>query len=222
MRAVQEADTALALAIGATAEDVVNLDPWPDAFPMGTVATDALLARIDRHPRMREAHAALEQARLAMAQGRHVSRWDPEIGASVGMDRDRDEAVMDFWLGFKLPMGARVRNLRAAAARNVSSAELHATAVRDELMADARSMSNRVTALLESLKWSDLSLTSAREAAAVATAAYQAGNGTMLEWLDAQQSVEEARLDHIGLQASALEVFDELDRWTALGKGVTP
>lgn len=162
-----------------------------------------LLAAIDRFGPMQLATAQAEAAASAIDLARAEKRPDWTVGAAYGQrSGGRDDMVM-LEVGIGLPLFTRNRQDRGIAAREADYQA--AIAIREDLRQREAAQIAADVARWEGLKrqvalHEDALLPLARDRAAVALAAYQAG-GPLQPWLDARRdelAVHLAHASHLG------------------------
>ena len=176
-------------------------------------ALDALLAGIERHPELVEAHFEIESARNSVALADEMYWPDWRIEAMYGWRQEYDEMVT-VQLGIDLPVfrGRRQdRESGAARAQLAAHEATHASHARD-LRSMAGAAHAAWSASRERLaRYDDAIVPRSNARAEAALAAYRSGKAELMDVIGARRGALEASLMRLELQMEMLKAQVELE-----------
>lgn len=198
--------------VAAVSVDAPSL-PQPPALP-------ALLAGLDRHPELREAHLEIETARNAVALAEEMYWPDWRIEAMYGWRQEYDEMVT-LQLGIDLPVFRGKRQNRETGAARAELAEHEATHAghQRELGAMVTAGHAAWSTARERLERYDEAIVPRSNARAeAALAAYRSGKAELMDVIGARRGALEASLMRLELQMEMLKAQIDLQYLNGQGE----
>ena len=171
-----------------------------------------LLARLDRHPELREAHFEIETARNSLALAQEMVWPDWRIEAMYGWRQEYDEMVT-VQLGIDLPVfrGRRQNRETGAAQAELAAHEATHAGHARELGAMAAAAHAAWSASRERLARYDTVIVPRSAARAeAALAAYRSGKAELMDVIGARRGAVEASLMRLELQMEMFKALVEL------------
>lgn len=176
-------------------------------------AQEALEARIDNAPALRQAH--LDMQRLGALADLENARRMPDITVSAGVQRAQDQGRNQAVIGISVPLpffDTNRGNLAEALGRQYK-AEDEARAIELRLRADVAAARQRhATASAEVAVLQSEILPGAQSAFDAARKGFEMGKFDYLETLDAQRTLLQARTQHLRSVADVHRSATDLDR----------
>jgi len=212
-------------AAAARLAQVLRLDPSVDLVPAGPELVPLELAEagtglsgliaqaLAARPELRQA-AAVAEAAGAERRGTTVGPWIPTLGAQAGISGlggGRDEAWGDFddardyqiGLSWRLGPGGLFDRPRVRAAQAREQAmRLEAEKSSDEVVRQVVEIHNRIQSLRDQLKLTERAMESAGELFQLSRSRREYGVGVVLEAIQAEQELTQARLEHLRVVAA--------------------
>ncbi len=187
----------------------------PQALSAGTVPSlDALRRKLgESNPEMAAARAEAGRA----AETRRAAVWGvfPDVFAGVYGERELDKSARGFSLGLSIPLWNANRPLIARSRADESRAEAALRVLEIELQNDLdRDFRDFQLASEQAEIYRARLLPAARESLRLARLAYEEGETSFLELLDAQRTYREAVAEWIDLRREASASFAEVRRLT--------
>lgn len=205
-REAQLAQLALAQYVGAPLEEAFELAPTP-AGREAALSLSQALARLDDHPQLRalaaRVHGTQARERAAAAQSR------PTVALSASLSAQHEQrfgrtAGVGLQLTIPLHDAGLAQAQQAAARAQTQAAQAREAATRHTLELAVAQQYTQLRATRSELAATEALLVAARAAEEHAAGRYQAGVGLLLEWLDAQAAVAQARTEHVHAQNAVL------------------
>lgn len=188
------------------AYDAVAGTLLPDAPP----SLDASLARLAGRPDLR---ALAHQAEAAELESKAAARgWIPEVTLGVGTKRVNENSGALIALSIPLPVFDRQQaaDQRAAAQAQSARAEYRTNQARAE--GELRGLHHQLEQLIAATaQYRQQAVVPSADLVRIAESAYQAGESTILELLDAYQGALEAETTALDLEWKAREARIEFD-----------
>ena len=182
---------------------------WPESGAVGT--RDAERARLRSNPRLAAARAlseAAEEARIA-------AKWGivPDLRAGVFGENEIDRDAIGFSFGLSVPLwnANRPTIARAGAEASLAAAEHRRLEIELEASLDA-ALSAFALASEQSEAYRARLLPAARESLRIAQLAYEEGETSYLELLDAQRTYREAVTEFLDVNRQAAASYSEIRR----------
>lgn len=203
---------ALAGQWGDTAPGFAGVAGDVDTIPE-RAALPELLGRLEQAPALRAAGLELERRRALAELER--SRAVPDLTLSVGAKHDREQGHTQAIVGLSIPLPLLDRNqgaLQEAGQRTrKAEAELQAAGLR--LQAELQAASTRLSTARTALQLLRSSvLPAARQAHDAARQGFEAGKFGLLDIVDAQRSLLQARARYLNTLAGAHQAATTIDR----------
>ncbi|MEW6589875.1 MAG: TolC family protein [Pseudomonadota bacterium] len=218
-RAELERDSARLMALtGVVQAPVLQGDLLPPALP----ALDAALERLDRHP---ELQALARRAEAADLDGRAAQRGAlPEVTVGVGPKQVESGGARDtgvaFSLSVPLPVFDRQQAGRQRAAAEAQQARAEYRLAKARAEGELRGLHRQAEGLrATAADYRSQTLIASPELLRIAEAAYQGGESSLLELLDAYRGALETETTALELEKRARDARIEFDLLTG---SVTP
>ncbi|WP_181373295.1 TolC family protein [Massilia glaciei] len=204
-----------------TGDPASPAEPAGDLIPPEPQALELLLARIDQRPALR----AHERRAGASELDRQAARraWIPDVTIGLGQKSAENGGARDSGtvLSVSVPLPffdrGQTGQQRAAAQADISRSE--ARLLRTRLDGDARALWQQLKQLNAAARdYREQSTTGSRELVRIAEAAYQGGESSILELLDAYKAALEVEQRALELGWNARRAAIELDTIAGNGK----
>lgn len=166
---------------------------------------------LKRHPAMKAAALRFARAQAAydLEKARRFS--DVDVGGGVRQLRDADETAAVFGVSVPLPIFDRNQGNIQAAKERLGRAEAEARAIKSELLSQlTRYTSDLKTARTRAAEFDSQTIAAARQALEDTQEAYDAGKASLLEVLDARETLFEVERGRARAMADLLRAHHSL------------